>query len=143
MNDQTLFAERLRQAFTPPPTGVVGVVDRLFELCREQELRLDWQADQCYVRPLHGGPQESIQVALPKSAFRAILARVAALCNQQAPDSVSPYGGEGELTFGTDQPTRFRVKFKNTPDEQRLEVTRPVYLPLTAPPAAARAPTAP
>ncbi len=35
-----------------------------------------------------------------KSVFRAILARVATLCNEQSANSVSPYGGQGELVVG-------------------------------------------
>jgi hypothetical protein len=36
---------------------------------------------------------------------------------------VSPYGGEGELSAGTDLATVFRVAFKNTPGEQQLEIS--------------------
>src|SRR5262249_56235813 len=68
--------------------------------------------------------QEWTEVSVPKSVFRAILARVAALCNEHAPNSVSPYGGEGEISVGTNPPTLFRVAFTNTPGEQRLEVSR-------------------
>jgi hypothetical protein len=39
------------------------------------------------------------------------------------PDSVSPYGGTGELTVPGDPPTTTRVVFVNTPDEQRVELT--------------------
>jgi hypothetical protein len=68
-------------------------------------------------------PQESIEVPLPRSVFRAILARIAALCGERMPNPVSPYGGEGELAIGTNPPTVFQVAFSNTPDEQRLEIT--------------------
>jgi hypothetical protein len=62
----------------------------------------------------------SIQVQLPKSAFRAVLARLAALCNERKPDSVSPYGGAGEIAVGSDPPRVVRVSFTNTPAEQTV-----------------------
>jgi hypothetical protein len=104
--------------------GVVGLVDNLLGLCREQGLQLSWHANQCRVRPLGLATRESIDVPLPKSVFRAILARMAALCNERSPNSVSPHGGEGELSLGGNPPTVFRIAFTNTPGEQRLEVRR-------------------
>ena len=122
MNNLPPLSERVRRAFEPTQDGVVGLVDGLLGLCREQGLQLDWQADRCRVRPLGGRPEESTEIPLPKSVFRAILARMAALCNERVPGSVSPYGGEGELSVGTDPPTVLRVAFTNTPGEQKLEV---------------------
>jgi hypothetical protein len=124
MNNTSMFQEQLRKAFQPTGSGVVGVVDHLLGLCGEEGLRLDWHLDGCRVRLLGGASHDSFEVPLRKSFFRAILARMAALCNQRVPGSVSPYGGAGELTVGTEQPTLFRVVFTNTPDEQRLEVRR-------------------
>jgi hypothetical protein len=124
MNQTSRFSEQVRKAFEPTGGGVVGLVDALLDLCPEQGLRLDWQAARCRVRPLGAGPHEWIEIPLPKTVFRAVLARMARLCNERIPDSVSPYGGEGELSVGTDPPTVFRVAFANTPGEQRLEVER-------------------
>jgi hypothetical protein len=76
------------------------------------------------VRLLGTEPQESVAVPFQKSVFRAILARLAALCNEQSPDSVSPYGGASELSVGTSPPVVFCVAFANTPAEQWLEVRR-------------------
>jgi hypothetical protein len=122
MRNLVLLPAQLQKAFRPGARGVVGVVDELLELCRDEGLQFDWQASQCRARPLGADAAESTEVPLPKSAFRAVLARMAALCNEWAPGSVSPYGGEGELLIGTDSPAVFRVAFTNTPDEQRLEV---------------------
>jgi hypothetical protein len=116
--------ELVRHVFRPTQRGVVGLVDDLLGLCREQELQLDWHADQCRVRAIGEESEESIEVALPKSVFRAILARLAALCNERNPGSASPYGGEGELTAGVDPDTLYRVVFTNTPDSQRVHLTR-------------------
>ncbi|HEX7379169.1 MAG TPA: hypothetical protein VF278_18755 [Pirellulales bacterium] len=57
---------------------------------------------------------------LPRSAFRALLARIAALCNEFAPSSVSPYGGEGRFAVGA---SSLRVAFVNRPGEQRLSLS--------------------
>ena len=59
---------------------------------------------------------------MPKSVFRAALARIATLCNERNPNSVSPYGGAGELTVDAGPPLVIRVQFVNTPDEQSLEL---------------------
>src|ERR1700722_695824 len=116
------FQERLQRAFNTTGRGVVGIVDDLLTLCREQPLAFDWHANKCRVRPLGTGAQEAIEIPLPRSAFRTILARMAALCNERVPNSVSPYGGAGELSVDTNPPTVFQVAFTNTPGEQRLEV---------------------
>jgi hypothetical protein len=124
MNDVSPFEERLESMFEPTRRGVLGLVDDLLGLCREQGLQLDWQAGRCRVRPIGAEPQESIEIPLSKSVFRAMVARMAALCNERAPNSVSPYGGEGELALGTNPPTVLRVVFTNTPGEQTVEVRR-------------------
>jgi hypothetical protein len=51
-----------------------------------------------------------------------MLARIAALCNERNPDSVSAYGGVGELSIPTHRPAVFHVEFANTPGEQWMEV---------------------
>jgi hypothetical protein len=117
------FPERLRQALSPAGRGVIGVVEEVLRLCREQGLRLDWHANLCCVRLLDSEPQGVTAIPLPKSVFRAMLARVAALCNENGRNSVSPYGGQGELTVDDDPTTVIRVAFTNTPDEQKLELT--------------------
>jgi hypothetical protein len=118
----TPFFERLQAAFTPTDRGVAGAVDHLLDTCRGQGVCLDWQAGACHVRPLNSAGQESLQIPLAKSVFRAVLARVAALCNERTPNSVSPYGGHGELEFGAGPPAVFRAAFTNSPGEQRLEL---------------------
>jgi hypothetical protein len=123
-NNLPPFPERLQKAFEPTRRGVVGLVDDLLGLCREHGLQLDWQANKCRVRLLGAELQGSTEIPLQKSVVRAILARLAALRNARTPQSVSPYGGEGELLICTNPPTIFRVTFTNTPGEQWLEVQR-------------------
>lgn len=115
----------LRNAFEHPTRGVVGLVDDLLMACREHGLQLDWQADHCRVRSAGGDWEELLDVPLRKSVFRAILARIAALCNERRPNSVSPYGGQAELLMGagTNPTAVLRITFANTSAEQKLELT--------------------
>jgi hypothetical protein len=121
MNTTSQFAE-LRNAFEHPTRGVVGLVDDLLRLCDEQGLHLHWQGDRCHVGSVGGGHDEVFDKPLRKSVFRALVARVAALCNERSPNSVSPYRGQGELSMDTAPPTIFMVRFVNTTDEQKLEL---------------------
>lgn len=122
MKPMSPFPERLQTTFEPTRRSVAELVDDLLSLCTEQGLHLDWQAGQCRVRPLGAEPHELVEIPLPKSVFRAILARLAALCNERIPNSVSPYGDEGELSIRTNPPMVFHVVFTNTPGEQCLEL---------------------
>ncbi len=119
------IAESLRRIVERPTGGVTGLVDDLLIVRRDHGLQLDWQADRCRVRSRSGDWEELADVSLRKSVFRAVLARVAALCNERIPNSVSPYCGQGELAVGAEPATVFRVTFANAPDDQRLEL-RPV-----------------
>jgi hypothetical protein len=122
MNTTSQLTGAFRSALAHPARGVVDLVDDLLRSCPEPGLRLDWHADRCRIRPHAGGPDEEIDGPLRKSAFRAILARVAALCNERSPHSVSPYGGQGEASVGDNPPTVIRVSFVNTPGEQWLDL---------------------
>ncbi|HEX5442717.1 MAG TPA: hypothetical protein VFW87_02760 [Pirellulales bacterium] len=93
------FAERVHDTFEQAQC-VVALVDELLALCRQQGLRFDWRNGTCRVRAEASPSGEQFEVALAESAFRAVLARIAALCNERSPQSVSPYGGQGELAVG-------------------------------------------
>src|SRR5262245_3137119 len=101
MSSPASFSESVRHVFGPTPCGVDG----LLRLSQERELRLDWHADQCRVRTISGQREESFELPLPNSVFRAVLARLAVLCNERNLGPVSPYGREGELTVGADPAT--------------------------------------
>ncbi len=122
MNTSSGFSVVLRHVLAHPQNGVAGLVDNLLAVCRAHGLQLDWQADRCRVCVRGGDWEELDDVPLRKSEFRAILARLAALCNERTPNSVSPYGGQGELAVGANPPAVFRVTFTNTPAEQKLEL---------------------
>src|SRR5205085_3750383 len=98
-----------RRVLLQPRGGVVGLVDDLLLVCQERGLEVDWQADRCCVRSFSGESEDLIEVVLRKSVFRAILARVAALCNERHPGSLSPYGGQGELSMKSSPEVVFRV----------------------------------
>src|SRR5947209_3628521 len=122
MSATSEFSGILHRTLAQPARGVVGLVDDLLALCPEHGLHLEWQTGHCRVRSYGGDGEEPTDVPLGQSVFRAILARVAALCNERSPSSVSPYGGQGELSVGANPPAVFRVTFANTPDEHKLEL---------------------
>jgi hypothetical protein len=68
--------------------------------------------------------EELGDLAIPKAVFRAVLARIAVLCNEETPNAVSPYGGQGHFSGGTGSDV-FRVKFSNTSSQQSLELGCP------------------
>jgi len=128
MIHSTLFSERVRRAFKPTPRGVVGLVDELFGLCGVHQLNLRFADGTCSVKRLGADDADSLTVPLPKSVFRAALARVASPCNDQHPGSVTPYRGEGEVVVPTPPspngtlPSTCYVSFTNTPSAQQLEM---------------------
>jgi hypothetical protein len=128
MNTTSQITGVFRNALQCPSGDVVGLVNNLLSLCHEQRLELDWQADCCRIRPLAGGSEEVIDSPLPKSVFRAILARLAALCNERSRNSVSPYGGQGQLSVGGNPANVVHVSFANTSGEQWFKLE-----PLTGP----------
>jgi hypothetical protein len=124
MSNPPPFEDLIRPVFSPTQRGVAGLVDDLLRICRDRGLQLDWHAGQCRIRSIGVVPEEAIEVPLPRSVFRAILARLAALCDERGPGSVSPYGGEGELAVGVAPVILCAVTFTNTPGEQRVQLTR-------------------
>jgi hypothetical protein len=129
MSAASRLSEVFHRSLVPPTRGVAGLVDDLLSVWQEHALQLDWQPDRCRVRVAGGDWDEVPDVGLRRSVFRAVLARVAVLCNERSPNSVSPYGGQGELSLGTSPPAVFRVTFANTPAEQKLELTTETRLP--------------
>jgi hypothetical protein len=128
MSTSSALTKLLHVELDHPSRGVIGLVDELLRQCPEEGLRLEWQANGCRIRAFNGGSEVLLEKPLSKSVFRAILARVAALCNERTPNSVSPFGGQGELEVGTSPPEIVRVEFVNTTDEQGL-----VLIPVRSP----------
>jgi hypothetical protein len=122
MNSTSEHIRLLQSAIEHPSRGVVGIVDDLLNVCWKYGLQLDWQANRCRVRSAGSDWVDLPELSIRQSSFRAVLARIAALCNEQSSGSVSPYGGQGELSVGTNPPVVFEIAFVNTPEEQRLEL---------------------
>ena len=128
MSESSPFAEGLRMAFRPTSRGVVGLVDDLLGLCEVHQLGLRFEEGSCLVRRLGADIGDSLTVPIPKSVVRAALARIAALCDEQHPGSVTPYRGAGELAVppprspSSTPPSTCHVSFVNTPAEQHLEM---------------------
>jgi hypothetical protein len=116
--------DRLLRAFALTQGGIVGLTDQLLEACVGSDLEFKRVGNQCVCNWTVDGETKEALVPLPAAAFRTILARIAALCNEYSPNAVTPYGGEGRLAVKGPPPTIVRVAFVNTPDEQRLEVRR-------------------
>jgi len=123
MNDLRPILEHLENALADPGQGVIGLVDKLLMASRQQDIRLGWQNGACVLSDLNGEQIDSVGVPLRKSVFRATLARIAALCNERYPDSVSPYGGRGTIAIEGDPSTLIRATFVNTPDTLSLDLT--------------------
>jgi hypothetical protein len=132
MNTTAQLSSIIRGVLTQPTGGIVGLVDDLLLVCLERGLQLEWQADRCRFRSFGGNWEVLADVALPKSVFRAIIARVATLCNERTPNSVSPYGGQGALSVGENLGATFHVIFVNTPAIQKLELIIPAGTPVEA-----------
>ena len=120
MNSTPELTHDLRQVLEHSSGGVVELVDRLLCVCEERGLQLDWRLDVCRVS--HGGQEEKLETRLQKPVFRAVLARLAAQCNELRPNSVSPYGGQGQASTRACPGALFRVEFANTQGEQWLRL---------------------
>lgn len=111
--------DRLQRAFRPTQHGVIGLTEQFLAACIGADLEIKRVGDRCVCLWTEGGNAEQAPLPIPPAAFRTILARVAALCNERSPGSVSPYGGEARLAVGE---AEVFVKFVNTPQAQELQV---------------------
>jgi hypothetical protein len=130
MNTTSHFAGVFQRVLDNPTGGVAGMVDELLALCLEHDVQLDWQLERCRIRRRGGEWEELVTVPIDRPFFRAILARIAVLCNERVPNSVSPYGGHGELLAGANPRTAFKVTFTNTPAEQHVTLSAEHALPV-------------
>ena len=99
------------------------VVDAVLDVCADSRIELNIQGDRCHVRSLDGTWEDHIAWPLPKSALRAFIARVAALCVESTPNGVSPYGGEGEVTLAGKPGAVIQAAFINTTAHQSLKLS--------------------
>jgi hypothetical protein len=103
----------------PTHRGVVGLTEQLLQACVGGAVEFERVGDRCVCRWTEGGEIQEAPVPFSPAAFRTILARVATLCGERSPETVSPYGGEGEVVVGTSE---VLVRFINTPSAQKLDV---------------------
>ncbi len=112
----------LQSAFTPTQHGVVGLTEQVLAACVGRDVAFKRVGDQCVCRWAVAQETQEVAVPLPPAAFRTLLARIAVLCNEHSPGSVTPYGGTGQLGVETRFPAVFQVAFVNTPGKQQLEL---------------------
>lgn len=121
MSPSQTIPDFLSRAFVPTPRGIVGLTEQLLAACAGEAVEFERIGDRCVCRWSENGETHEAPIPLPPAAFRPLLARIAVLCNEHRPNSVSPYGGESALLWAGDPPTVVRVKFVNTPDLQQLK----------------------
>jgi hypothetical protein len=136
MSTSLTLPEEINQALRHPTQGVVGVVDDLLRLCPAPGLRLEWDSGQARVQPTGSKPGAAIVVPLRESVFRAVLARLAALCIERGSTEMSPYGGKGNLRTVAQPIREFQIEFVNTRAACNCELT-----PVIAESASPRRPT--
>jgi hypothetical protein len=122
VNPSRTVQDCLRQAFAKTPRGVVGLTEQLLGACAGGHVEFERVGDSCVCRWGGSGEVQEATVPLPPAAFRTILARIAVLCNERSPNSVTPYGGKGLLAVEGEAATVFQVAFVNTPEKQQLEL---------------------
>lgn len=116
------YLNELRECVLHPTNAIVGLVDDVLKLCRLHRLQINWRDNRCRVKPIAEDIEEVLEFPLRTSVFRAILARIATLCDEQNPGTFSPYGGNGILVDGTDVTTKLEASWVNTTGEQRLTI---------------------
>jgi hypothetical protein len=124
MKTASELSDAVFRAFEPPETGFVGIADNLLHLCLNASVEVTWGENACRVSLRRGAVEEVVGVPLRKSVFRAVLARIAVLCNERRADSVSPYGGRGEIAL--DSGPVVSVRFENTSAAQSLGLAQQV-----------------
>jgi hypothetical protein len=117
-----MLPDCLRGAFAPTQHGIVGLTEQLLAACVGGDVGFERVEDRCVCRWTANGDTQEATVPLPPAAFRTILARIAVLCNERNPKSVTPYGGEGLLALQGHPATVFQVAFMNTPNKQQLKL---------------------
>jgi hypothetical protein len=123
MSNSTLAQVALRQAIEHPKDGFVGIVNDMLSVCRDHALQIDWRDNRCHIKSVRDESEAVLEMPLRKSIFRAILARVATLCDEQSPGTFSPYGGSGTLVVGSDARLIIQASWVNTTVEQCLNLT--------------------
>jgi transcriptional regulator with XRE-family HTH domain len=115
--EEDAAAEEVLAEMANPSGGIIGIVDRLLAIAAERPFRIE-AADGGYRVTMSG---REAMASSHRPIFRAILARVAVLCDEQAPGTFSPYGGRGTIERGNGP--ALSAVFVNTTDKQSLELS--------------------
>ena len=70
MSKQSSLSERLSRALATPVRGVLGLVDELLQVSREQDVRLGWQEGRCHIDIAKAEPSDCIDAPMQKSVIR-------------------------------------------------------------------------
>lgn len=124
MSATTSLAEHIRRIFCAGPRNVIAMADEVLELAREHGLRIEFRDGLCHVQlfgaepsgcePSRCGTAGPMVASIPKSAVRALIARIGTLSGCD-----SPY--EGATVLPSPEGPQL-VHFLNTPDEQWIEI---------------------
>lgn len=127
-SDESMIAQKqndvsakISNAVLHPADGITGIVDEMLVVCSDYRLKLEWEQENCRVHALDEDWSTVVPVPLKKSVFRAVLARVAVLCDELS-NTTSLYGGQGEVKTSGANPSRIRVKFENSPEKQQIQL---------------------
>lgn len=107
---------------TPYPGGLAGILSAVLTVCAEENLHLSWHAHELHVKDASGN-ESVIKTEMRVSLFRAILARVASIHEPDTADVINPYLGTGFLRVGGVAPALLKIRFTNTPQLQRLDIS--------------------
>jgi hypothetical protein len=124
MNSSQSVETSLKLAFSPTDHGIAGLTEQLLKVCAYADVTFERIGDICVCRWAEDSENHEIQAPWAPAAFRSILARIAALCNEHSPNSVTPYGGDGIVAVDGPPAMSMQVSFVNTADEQHLKLRR-------------------
>ena len=112
--------------YKPRGNGFFDLVDDILAYVVENRARIVWVRELVTEFPLDGGTSRSLGFAYRNSVARAVIARLAALCEVAIGNPFHPYRGEGSFTDPRWPHVRFFVEFSNSSAELCLELT-PVF----------------
>jgi hypothetical protein len=114
VNSVVEIEARLKDAMTPGSRGIIDSVDKLLRFAQDHPIAMDEHETTIRIRLLDIELREPFQFSFKRRVFRVILARIAAICNDLRPGSVSPYGGSGDLAVPGNPSRLLHADFSNT-----------------------------
>lgn len=121
-------AQRINETVERSPTIVDGVMELLLRLSDEWVIELWWCDNRCMARSANSLQSVDSNIEIPRSVFRAILARVAVLCSLADNTPCSPYQGAGRIDLPTEG-FAVEVSYSNRSAEQWIKLRRSTNSP--------------